>query len=238
MSRIVDIDASAVRRAYARWAPIYDLSFGTIAESGRASAVRIINRRQGSVLEVGVGTGLSLPHYASHLRVTGIDLSPEMLGKARERVRRHGVGNVEAILEMDAAELDFDDDSFDTVVAMYVLTVVPDPSRVMAELERVCKPGGEVIVLNHFSQEHGLRGMVEKAMAPLSASLGWRPEFPIETVLDCDRLTLTRRERVWPLGLFTLLRFVKDEKAMPATLGDEEAVPAMNGRPRPVQNEA
>ncbi len=215
MQQIVRMDEQAVRRAYARWAPIYDRTFGRIAEAGRLAAVRAINRRRGSVLEVGVGTGMSLPHYGRHLQITGIDLSPEMLGKARKRVERHRLDNVRAILEMDAADLAFPDASFDTVVAMYVMTVVPDPARVMAELERVCKPGGEVLLLNHFSQDHGARGLVEKAMSPLAAKLGWRPEFPIDMVLDRDGLRLIAEEPMRPFGLFTLLRFVRDDGSGP-----------------------
>ena len=157
----------SVRSAYRRWAPIYDLTFGVIASAGRRKSVELINQRRGSVLEVGVGTGLSLPNYAPYLKITGIDLSPEMLAKARERVEKDGLRNIEALYEMDASNLDFADDSFNTVVAMYVMTVVPDPERVMAELERVCAPGGEVMIVNHFSQDEGARGWVERKMAPL-----------------------------------------------------------------------
>ncbi|MGI9383290.1 MAG: class I SAM-dependent methyltransferase, partial [Methyloligellaceae bacterium] len=138
------MDVASVQRAYRRWAPIYDLTFGRIAEAGRLHAVEIINRRKGTVLEVGVGTGLSLPRYADHLKITAVDLSPDMLARAQERVEDEGLSNVVGLHEMDAGALEFDDESFDTVVAMYVMTVVPDPERVMAELERVCAPGGEV----------------------------------------------------------------------------------------------
>jgi len=220
LSNIAPIDAGAVRKAYARWAPVYDFTFGLIADAGRISAVNAINRRQGRVLEVGVGTGISLPRYKSHLDIIGIDLSPDMLGKARDRIVRRDLENSQ-VLEMDAGALEFADDTFDTVVAMYVMTVVPDPETVMAELERVCKPGGEVIIVNHFSQDHGLRGMIERALTPLAAALGWRPEFPVETIMGQDRLTLVRRERMQPLGLFTMLRFVKDDPSMPASLDDE-----------------
>ncbi len=205
------MDEHAVRKAYARWAPVYDLSFGKIADAGRVIAVDAINKRRGSVLEVGVGTGISLPRYRPHLDVTGIDLSPEMLRKARERVRKLGLRNIDRILEMDAQELEFENASFDTVVAMYVLTVVPDPSKVMAELERVCKPGGQILIINHFSQEHGVRGMVEKAMAPFAERLGWRPEFGIENVMTQDNLRLVEERPMKPFGLFTMLRFTKEE---------------------------
>ena len=211
LSNIVPMDEHAVRKAYARWAPVYDLSFGKIADAGRIIAVDAINKRRGSVLEVGVGTGISLPRYRSHLDVTGIDLSPEMLRKARERVRKLGLRNIRKLLEMDAQELDFADESFDTVVAMYVLTVVPEPAKVMAELERVCKPGGQILIINHFSQDHGVRGLVEKAMAPFAERLGWRPEFGIENVMTQDSLRLVEERPMKPFGLFTMLRFTREE---------------------------
>jgi phosphatidylethanolamine/phosphatidyl-N-methylethanolamine N-methyltransferase len=204
------LDAVSVRHAYRRWAPIYDFTFGTVAESGRKHAAKIINRRRGRVLEVGVGTGLSLPCYEKHLTVTGIDLSPEMLDKARARVRRQGLGNIDGLYEMDAGALGFPDESFDTVVAMYVMTVVPDAEKVMRELERVCATGGEVILVNHFSQEEGVRGFVERRFAPLASSIGWHAVFTLDRVLVCEDLRLAERRTLWPFGLFTMLRFVKE----------------------------
>ncbi len=203
-------DAASVRQAYRRWAPIYDFTFGAVADSGRKHVARIINRRRGSVLEVGVGTGLSLPAYGAHLSVTGIDLSPDMLDKARARVAREKLANIDGLYEMDASALAFPDDSFDTVVAMYVLTVVPDAEKVMRELERVCAPGGEVILVNHFSQEEGVRGLVERRLAPLAASIGWNSVFSLDRVLVCDDLRLAEQKTIWPIGLFTMLRFVKE----------------------------
>ena len=124
----VQLDESAVRTAYRRWAPVYDHTFGSISTAGRRHAVEIINRSQGRVLEVGVGTGLSLPEYDSHLEIVGIDLAPEMLDKARERVATANLDHVTGLHEMDAEQLTFPDASFDTVVAMYVMTVV-HPAR-------------------------------------------------------------------------------------------------------------
>ena len=204
------MDVNSVRHAYRRWAPVYDFTFGLVAEAGRKHAVQIINRRKGRVLEVGVGTGLSLPCYGSHLTITGIDLSPEMLEKARDKVESKKLDNVVALHEMDAGALAFPDESFDTVVAMYVMTVVPDPERVMRELERVCAPGGEVILVNHFSEEEGARGWIEKKLAPFADLLGWRPVFGLDQVLVCDDLRLAARRSLRPLGLFTMLRFVKE----------------------------
>ena len=174
------MDAASVRHAYRRWAPVYDFTFGLVAEAGRKHAVRIINRRKGRVLEVGVGTGLSLPCYGEHLTITGIDLSPEMLAKAQDKVERKRLGHVVALHEMDAGALAFPDESFDTVVAMYVMTVVPEPDRVMRELERVCAPGGEVILVNHFSQDEGFRGWFERRLAPFAELIGWRPVFDLD----------------------------------------------------------
>jgi phosphatidylethanolamine/phosphatidyl-N-methylethanolamine N-methyltransferase len=204
------MDAASVRHAYRRWAPVYDFTFGQVAEAGRKHTVEIINSRKGRVLEVGVGTGLSLPCYGSHLTLTGIDLSPEMLAKAKGRVGRFKLDNVVGLHEMDAGALAFPDESFDTVVAMYVLTVVPEPERVMRELERVCAAGGEVILVNHFSQEEGARGFFERKLAPFAEYLGWRPVFDLDQVLICEDLRLVERRSLRPFGLFTMLRFVKE----------------------------
>ena len=210
--KVVELREEYVRRAYARWASSYDMTFGRFAESSRMAAVAQLNLLPpGRVLEVGVGTGMSLPFYKRHLKVTGIDLSPEMLVKARARVAREKLSQVEAILEMDAAHLDFPDASFDAVAAMYVMTVMPDPTQVMAELARVCKPGGEVMVVNHFSQDHGLRGAVEKSMSRFSERLGWRPVFPLATVMGQTGLVLEEVVSLKPFGLFTLLRFRRGE---------------------------
>ena len=203
------IDHDAVKNAYRRWAPVYDQTFGRVASEGRLRAVETINKRKGSVLEVGVGTGLSLPKYSRHLEIVGIDLSTEMLEKARERVIDDHLDNVTGLHEMDAGELEFPDNSFDTVVAMYTMTVVPDPAKVMHELSRVCKPGGEVILVNHFSQDHGMRGWVERRMAPFADIFGWHPVFDRDRVMICDDLELVEVTALRPVGLFTMMRFQK-----------------------------
>jgi phosphatidylethanolamine/phosphatidyl-N-methylethanolamine N-methyltransferase len=224
---LVDLNEEAVRRAYKRWAPVYDFTFGKVADWGRMRTVDYINQRQGRVLEVGIGTGSSLPHYKRSLSVTAIDLSPEMLKRARERVEKERLFHVEGIMEMDAADMSFPDNSFDVVVAMYVLTVVPHPKQVMRELQRVCKPGGEVIVVNHFSKTNGLRGVVEKALSPFASTLGWRPQFPMETVFNCEDLVVKDATDLKPFGLFTLLRF---EKAPGGEIVSHKAVRENAGR--------
>jgi phosphatidylethanolamine/phosphatidyl-N-methylethanolamine N-methyltransferase len=208
------MDEAAVREAYRRWAPVYDYTFGKVSTAGRRHAVEIINASKGNVLEVGVGTGLSLPEYKPHLSITGIDLAPEMLDKARERVTKEGLTNVAGLHVMDAGDLQFPDASFDTVVAMYVITVVPDPEKVMRELARVVKPGGEVMLVNHFSQDDGVRGWVERRMAPFADLVGWHSVFNVSRVMVCDDLKLMDRQALRPLGLFTMMRFRKEARAV------------------------
>jgi phosphatidylethanolamine/phosphatidyl-N-methylethanolamine N-methyltransferase len=212
------MDEAAIRSAYKRWAPFYDNMFGWVTTEGRKHAVELINERKGRVLEVGVGTGLSLPTYRRELEIVGIDLSPDMLEKARERVAAAGLTNVTGLYEMDASELQFPACSFDTVVAMYVMTVVSEPEKVMSELARVCRPGGEVLLINHFSAEDGMRGWVERRMAPFADKLGWRPVFDVGRVMGCGDLQLIERRGLRPLGLFTIMRFRKAAGAQPPAL--------------------
>ena len=203
------LDESGVLDAYRRWAPVYDQTFGRLTTEGRRQTVEILNQRPGRILEIGVGTGLSLSNYSRHHEVIGIDLSPDMLERARERVAAEGLDNVTGLHEMDASALAFPDATFDTVVAMYVLTVVPDPVAVMREMSRVCKPGGRVMLLNHFSQDDGVRGWVERRLAPFATRLGWHPVFDVQRVMVCDDLRETSRQTLKPWGLFTLLGFEK-----------------------------
>jgi phosphatidylethanolamine/phosphatidyl-N-methylethanolamine N-methyltransferase len=208
--KALQLDEGAVRDAYRRWAPVYDYTFGAVSTAGRRHAVEIINGGTGRVLEVGVGTGLALPDYKKHLDIVGIDLAPEMLEKARERVKAEKLTNVSGLHEMDASNLRFPDNSFDTVAAMYVITVVPDPQKVMLELARVTKPGGEVMLVNHFSQEQGVRGWVERQMAPFADLVGWHSVFDVSRVMVCDDLKLMDRKSLRPLGIFTMMRFRKE----------------------------
>lgn len=201
------MDQHDVRRAYRRWAPVYDHTFGRLVEAGVKQAAAHVNRLSGRLLEVGVGTGLALPHYGPQFEVTGVDLSPHMLAKAAVRART--VGRRVSLHEMDAGALVFPDAHFDVVVAMFVMTVVPDPARVMHELARVTRPGGTVVLVNHFSVEHGLRGAVEKGLAKHATKLGWRPEFPLRTVMVSETLELMAVTPARPFGFFTMLDFRK-----------------------------
>jgi phosphatidylethanolamine/phosphatidyl-N-methylethanolamine N-methyltransferase len=202
------LDDHAVRKAYRLWAPIYDYSFGLVAGPGRRLAVDKLNEAEGHVLEIGVGTGLSLPRYKPSLEVTGIDLSTDMLEKAYERVENLRLLK-KTLLVMDAGRLSFADESFDAAAVMYVMTVVPDPAAVMAEMWRVLRPGGTAIVVNHFSREHGLRATIERGLAQFSRQLGWHPVFPLKTVTEAPGFRLVETINLPPFGLFTLLRLQK-----------------------------
>lgn len=203
------MELEAVGTSYRRWAPVYDNTFGAITRAGRARAVKYINARGGSVLEVGVGTGLSLRNYQKHLDVTGIDFSPEMLAKARRKVTEHRLTQVTSLRQMDARALDFPDASFDTVVAMYLVSVVPDPEQVVAEMARVCKPGGEVLIVNHFARAEGVLARVERGFAPFADLLGWHSDFSMERVLGVDELEVKEQATFPPFGMFTFLRLHK-----------------------------
>jgi phosphatidylethanolamine/phosphatidyl-N-methylethanolamine N-methyltransferase len=183
-----------VKAAYRRYAGVYDALFGAVLQPGRKAVIQALSCRPGDrVLEVGVGTGLSLPLYPAHTRVTGIDVSSEMLAKARERVDELGLANVEALEEMDAEAMSLADASFDKVVAMYVASVVGRPDRLMAELRRVCRPGGEIFIVNHVRSDNPLIGGLEKALAPLSGLIGFRPDFELKELTGSHRLDQVSR---------------------------------------------
>jgi len=200
------LDADAVRAAYRRWAGVYDSLFGAVSAAARKRAVAAVNALPGQdVLEVGVGTGLALPHYVSGKRVTGIDLSTEMLDRARTRVARLGLANVQALHEQDAEATGFADDQFDIAVAMFVASVVPNPRRLLAEMRRVVRPGGQLLFVNHFAAAGGVRLAIERAMAPASHALGWHPDFKTEALLPPEDLARATISPVPPFGLFTLV---------------------------------
>lgn len=213
-----DIDTRSVERAYARWAPVYDFVFGAVFDAGRRAAIaaaeRVCGPQGGRILEVGVGTGISLPDYARVNAIVGCDISQAMLRKAVERVRIHKLANVELLAVMDAARLPLPDASFDVVVAQYVITAVPDPEATLDEFARVLKAGGEIVLVNHIGAEGGPRKVFEQGFAPIARRLGWRPEFPFQRLANwaarngCVRLI--ERRPMPPMGHFALIRFGRD----------------------------
>ncbi|MFN3844773.1 MAG: class I SAM-dependent methyltransferase [Paracoccaceae bacterium] len=207
------MDIHAVLKSYARWAPIYDATFGVITRVGRRRAVSVLNGLGGRVLEVGVGTGLSLPAYRPEVSVTGIDASAEMLDKAREKVAELGLGNVEALRLMDARALEFADNSFDHISALHIMSVVPDPERVMSEMARVLRPGGTIVMVNHFARDATDKGALpwlERVFAPFANRLGWHSDFSRDAVTQTQGLMLIEEAALPPFGMMTLMRFRKD----------------------------
>ena len=215
-----EIDKRTVAKAYARWAPVYDLVFGAVFDRGRQAAIEAAERIGGRILEVGVGTGISLPDYKRSNRLVGVDLSLPMLKKARERVAAQDLAHVDALAVMDAERLGLADASFDVVVAQYVITAVPHPEATLDEFARVLKPGGEIVLINHIGAETGLRRAFEQGFAPVARQLGWRMEFPwgrLAAWVERTRgMRLIERRPMPPLGHFSLVRFGKDALAAAA----------------------
>ena len=207
------LDRATIETAYARWAPVYDVVFGKVFERGRRASIEAAERIGGRILEVGVGTGISLPDYARTNAIVGIDISAPMLRKAADRVVEHGLSNVEALAVMDAKHLAFPDNAFDVIVAQYVITAVPDPEATLDEFARVLKPGGEIVLVNHIGAENGARKAFELAFAPLARRLGWRPEFPWERLtswaVGAPGIRFLERRPMPPLGHFSLIRYGK-----------------------------
>ncbi len=215
-----ELDKETIASAYARWAPVYDLVFGAVFERGRHAAIEAAERIGGRILEVGVGTGISLPDYKRSNRLFGVDISEPMLRKARERVIEHGLTNVEGLQVMDAEQLTFPDASFDVVVAQYVVTTVPNPEATLDEFARVLKPGGEIVLVSRVGAEAGLRRALEQWFAPAARKLGWRTEFSFERYVRwaerSGAVELIERRAVPPFGHFSLIRFAKKSDAAAA----------------------
>jgi phosphatidylethanolamine/phosphatidyl-N-methylethanolamine N-methyltransferase len=207
------LELNAVKTSYARWAPVYDKTFGAITNVGRRKAVDYINAQDATtVLEVGVGTGLALPNYRSDLDVSGIDFSGDMLAKAQAKVDLLGLDHVKSLRQMDARNLDFDDASFDVVAAMHIISVVPEPERVMAEMTRVCKPGGLIVITNHFARDTGILAWIERRTAPFANLLGWHSDFEINTVLKQPELAVIEQKPLPPMGMMTFLVLRKEQR--------------------------
>jgi phosphatidylethanolamine/phosphatidyl-N-methylethanolamine N-methyltransferase len=213
---VAALDRGQIEKAYARWAPVYDLVFGAVFERGRWAAIEAAERHcgpaGGRILEVGVGTGISLPAYARVNKIVGIDISAPMLRKAQERVAEHNLTNVESLAVMDAKHLAVPDASFDVVVAQYVITAVPDPEATLDEFARVLKPGGEIILVNHLGAESGLRRVFEQGFSPLARRLGWSPEFPWARLANWAAragFRVIEKRSMPPMGHFSLIRFGK-----------------------------
>jgi phosphatidylethanolamine/phosphatidyl-N-methylethanolamine N-methyltransferase len=202
------MDLNKIERVYTSYAGFYDRIFGKVFHEGRESVIRNLDVQPDEhILEVGVGTGLALPMYPRHCRIVGIDFSEGMLAKAKEKAEAHRLDHVQ-LHRMDAGAMEFEDDSFDTVVAAYVVTAVPDYRKVVNEMIRVCRPGGRIIMLNHFSNGNKVIAAVEKVLSPITKHLGWRTDLSLNTVLEGTSLHVARNQKVNPLRLWALVECV------------------------------
>jgi phosphatidylethanolamine/phosphatidyl-N-methylethanolamine N-methyltransferase len=208
------MDLHDTLRTYRLFSGSYDIVFGPVFHPGRKDAVRIANDRPGQrILEVGVGTGLSLPHFRPDSRVTGIDVSAEMLAKAQRRAERRRLAHVEGLHVMDAENLEFADSSFDAVLALYVASVVPNPARFAAEMRRVCIPGGTIVVVNHFTSENLLLRLIEKRLGRLARHIGFHADFPFDAFRRDSRLSIREVRPSNLFGYWKLLRCVNEKPA-------------------------
>jgi phosphatidylethanolamine/phosphatidyl-N-methylethanolamine N-methyltransferase len=200
------MDIDSIQRAYRRYASVYDVVFGGAFQQGRRALTGSLQTRPGDrLLEMGVGTGLMLPMYPRDVDVTGIDISSEMLEVARKRVKRSGLTNVELRM-MDCERTAFPAQFFDHVLIPYVYSVTPDPHQLIREARRVCKTGGHIYLLNHFT-DTGMWGRVERLLRPFSKSLGFRPEFSIKSYVHDMRWESVEIRSVNLLGLSRLVHF-------------------------------
>ncbi|HEX4409628.1 MAG TPA: class I SAM-dependent methyltransferase [Xanthobacteraceae bacterium] len=208
-----ELDNAGVAKAYARWAPVYDFVFGAVFDRGRQASIAAAEQVGGRILEVGVGTGLSLPDYARSNRLVGVDLSAPMLHKAKDRVAEQQLTHVDGLAVMDAQRLGFMDGAFDVVVAQYVITTVPDAEATLNEFARVVRSGGEIVLVNHLGAESGPRALYEKIFAPVGRRLGWQVEFRWERLAQWAArhggVRVVERRPMPPLGHFSLIRFAK-----------------------------
>jgi len=206
---VADVENDFVEGVYEKLASIYDFAFGPALHAGRIRAVQRMGIVPGdSVLEVGVGTGINVPLYPSNCPVTGIDLSSSMLEKARLRISSR-MSNVR-LLQMDAADLRFADNSFDIVYAPYVISVVPDPLAVVREMQRVCRPGGKIVILNHFLSTNRLLAWLERSISPFTVHIGFKSDLDLGALIAQAELRPVSIEKINFPRIWSLVTCLKD----------------------------
>ncbi|MGL5741269.1 MAG: phospholipid N-methyltransferase PmtA [Legionella sp.] len=202
------MSVASIRKVYNIYASFYDFLFGSIFNPGRSLCTELINKsaqQNASVLEIGIGTGLSLPLYRNDLHITGIDISEKMLEKAQEQVVKNKLEERVALKVMDAAHLEFPDNHVDFIVAMYVASVVPDVNAFLLELTRVAKPTAEIIFVNHFASEHPVVRFFETKFAYINKFVGFHSDFSVNSILDYKKLQLLNSQKINLFGYWKLL---------------------------------
>jgi phosphatidylethanolamine/phosphatidyl-N-methylethanolamine N-methyltransferase len=208
------LDRDRMTKVYDHYSSIYDHVFGPVFQNAREKVIRDLDPDPGAhVLEVGVGTGLCLPLYPPGCRITGVDISQGMLRKAADRLEKQPLGNVD-LIAMDAGHMSFADDSFDVVIAAYVVTAVSDHRALMREMIRVSRPGARVILLNHFRQDSRLLGTVERWISPLCKHVGFRTDLSVADVVGEWPLVVTRDDRVKPLGMWHVVECLNEKAGL------------------------
>jgi phosphatidylethanolamine/phosphatidyl-N-methylethanolamine N-methyltransferase len=192
-------------KLYGEFAPLYDKIFGKIFYDRLEYVIEDLEIPAGAkVLEVGAGTGTSFPAYPTHCEITGVDLAPDMLARARRKIEENGWTHLK-VMEMNALDLKFPDDTFDYVMAFHVVTVVPDPVRMIAEAKRVCKPGGKIVIVNHFTSDKRFLGSLTQALDPITRWLGWRTDLKLKPFIKATELNVEKRYKLNKTSLYTVL---------------------------------
>ena len=204
VGKMADIEAHE-SKLYSEFAPVYDKIFGKIFYNRLEKVIEDLGIPPGArVLEVGAGTGTSFPAYPTHCEVTGVDLAPDMLARARQKIEENRWFHLK-VMEMDALDLKFSDNTFDYVMAFHVVTVVPDPVRMIAEAKRVCKAGGKIVIVNHFTTDVPLLGTMTQALDPITRLLGWRTDLKLKPFIETTKLKIDKIYKLNKASLYTVL---------------------------------
>jgi len=213
---MADIEAHE-SKLYAEFAPLYDKVFGKIFYNRLEQVIENLGIPPGAkVLEVGAGTGTSFPAYPAHCEIIGVDLAPDMLARARQKLQENGWSHIK-VMEMNALDLQFRENTFDYVMAFHVVTVVPDPVRMIAEAKRVCKPGGRIVIVNHFTSEVPILGSLTQALDPITRWLGWRTDLRLKPFIETTGLRVEKNYKLSKASLYDVILCRKESGAYSPT---------------------